>query len=73
MFDIVGFEKLNETEYLCERLKRVTEEVRAGRYENALDYLSMIQRKQLRRNFLSSILTCQHTIVHGVVVQAELK
>lgn len=51
MFDIDGFDKLWETEYLCDRLKRVTEEVRAGRYDNALDYLSMIQRKATEAEF----------------------
>ncbi|WP_434510129.1 hypothetical protein [Desulfitobacterium sp. AusDCA] len=45
MFDIDAFEKMWETEYLCDRIKRVTEDVRAGRYESALDYLHMLQDK----------------------------
>lgn len=43
--DISSFEKVWETEYLCDRVKRVKEDVKEGNYERALDYLSMIRQK----------------------------
>ena len=45
MFDTDAFEKTWETEYLCDRVKRITEDIKAGRYESALDSLRMIQQK----------------------------
>ncbi|KJR47383.1 hypothetical protein UF75_2227 [Desulfosporosinus sp. I2] len=43
--DISSFEKVWETEYLCDRVKRITEDVKKGNYECALDYLRMIRQK----------------------------
>ncbi|MDO0824045.1 hypothetical protein [Desulfosporosinus nitroreducens] len=40
-----AFEKIWETEYLCDRVKRVTDDVEKGNYESALDYLRMIRQK----------------------------
>lgn len=39
------FEQTWETEYICERVKRITKDVESGQYESALDYLNMIQEK----------------------------
>ncbi len=40
-----SFEKIWETEYLCDRVKRVTDDVKNGNWESALDYLRMIRQK----------------------------
>jgi hypothetical protein len=40
-----AFEQTWETEYICDRVKRITKDVENGRYESALDYLNMIQEK----------------------------
>jgi hypothetical protein len=42
---IENIERVWETEYLKARVDRITEAVKNGRYDSALDYLSMIQRK----------------------------
>ena len=43
--DIKDFERLWETEYIKARVDRVVEAVKLGKYDSALDYLSMIQDK----------------------------
>ncbi|HBV88474.1 MAG TPA: hypothetical protein DEF42_17965 [Desulfosporosinus sp.] len=43
--DMSSFEKIWETEYLCDRVKRVTDDVKNGNWESALDYLRMIRQK----------------------------
>jgi len=43
--DMNNFEKMWETEYICSRVKRVSEAVERGDYESAIDYLTMIQEK----------------------------
>lgn len=43
--DISAFEKIWETEYLCDRVKRVTDDVKKGNCESTLDYLRMIRQK----------------------------
>jgi len=43
--DMSAFEKIWETEYLCDRVKRVTDDFKKGNWESALDYLRMIRQK----------------------------
>ncbi len=43
--DMKDFERTWETEYITSRVKRIAESVEAGRYEQAIDYLEMIQSK----------------------------
>jgi len=43
--DMRGFNQTWETEYIKARVERITDSVENGRYEQALDYLRMIQDK----------------------------
>lgn len=43
--DMRVFESTWESEYICERVKRISKAVENGDYESALDYLNMIQEK----------------------------
>lgn len=43
--DMRGFNQTWEIEYIKARVERVTESVQNGRYEQAIDYLRMIQDK----------------------------
>lgn len=43
--DMEDFNRTWETEYIISRVKRVTESVEAGRYEQAIDYLETVQSK----------------------------
>jgi hypothetical protein len=45
IMDIRNFEKIWETEYICLRVNRISEDIKDGNFENALDYLAMIQEK----------------------------
>lgn len=39
------FNKVFEEDYICARIRRVYESLEANRYEQAIDYLNMIQDK----------------------------
>lgn len=39
------FEGIWETEYICSRVNRIADDVEHGNFENAIDYLTMIQEK----------------------------
>ncbi|WP_024834521.1 hypothetical protein [Ruminiclostridium josui] len=43
--NIGEFGQVWEGEYICSRVNRIIEAVKNGNYENALDYLAMIQDK----------------------------
>lgn len=43
--DMKDFERTWENEYIISRVKRVAESVASGRYDQAIDYLEMIQSK----------------------------
>lgn len=50
--DMRGFNQTWEIEYICERVKRITESVESGNYEYALDYLRMIKEKAEAAEYL---------------------
>lgn len=50
--DMREFERTWETEYLCVRVKRITQAVKSGDYEAALDFLQMIHDKTRAAEYL---------------------
>ena len=52
--DISEFDKVWEIEYISDRVKRIREDVKAGRYESAMNYLQMIQDKAKAAAYLVS-------------------
>jgi len=50
--DMRVFNSTWESEYICERVKRISQDVEKGNYESALDYLSMIQEKAKAAEFV---------------------